>query len=53
MITLKMLDPDRLQSLRANLRNRMKSSPLMDAVAFTKELEANYQKAWTEWCKSA
>jgi predicted O-linked N-acetylglucosamine transferase (SPINDLY family) len=47
------LDPDRLQSLRANLRNRMKSSPLMDAVAFTKELEANYQKAWTEWCKSA
>jgi predicted O-linked N-acetylglucosamine transferase (SPINDLY family) len=47
------LDPERLQSLRANLREKMKSSPLMDAVTFTKELEENYQKAWTEWCKSA
>ena len=45
------LDPDRLQSLRVNLRERMKSSPLMDAVTFTQELEENYQKAWTEWCK--
>ena len=47
------LDPDRLQSLRANLREKMKSSPLMDAVTFTGELEAAYQQAWTEWCRSA
>jgi protein O-GlcNAc transferase len=47
------LDPDRLQSLRANLRERMKTSPLMNAVAFTRELETAYQKAWTQWCKSA
>lgn len=47
------LDPDRLQSLRANLRERLQTSPLMNAVAFTRELETAYQKAWTQWCKSA
>src|SRR6185312_10486672 len=36
-------DPPRLAELRATLRDRMRSSPLMDPIAFCHELEAVYR----------
>jgi protein O-GlcNAc transferase len=43
-------DLDRLQRLRATLRDRMKASPLLDANGFTRNLEAAYRQMWTRWC---
>jgi predicted O-linked N-acetylglucosamine transferase (SPINDLY family) len=43
-------DIHHLQTLRAELRNRMQSSPLMDAPAFTRQLEALYREIWENWC---
>jgi predicted O-linked N-acetylglucosamine transferase (SPINDLY family) len=42
--------PARLAELRRGLRERLQRSPLMDAVAFTRELEAAYRGAWREFC---
>jgi len=39
-------DRDRLTSLRSGLRRRMENSPLMDAAAFTRELEMKLTEAW-------
>jgi protein O-GlcNAc transferase len=39
-------DPESLAGLRATLRERMRSSPLMDARAFTRALEALYRSHW-------
>jgi predicted O-linked N-acetylglucosamine transferase (SPINDLY family) len=41
-------DLDRLESLRSGLRERMSRSPLMDAVRFTRNLEAAYLAMWEE-----
>lgn len=41
-------DVDRLGRLRASLRDRVASSPLCDAVAFTRGLEAAYRELWRE-----
>ena len=39
------LDLDRLRTLRATLRERMRASPMMDAGQFTRELEAVFAQA--------
>ena len=39
-------DRVRLADLRAGLRERLRSSPLMDAPAYTQALEALYRQAW-------
>jgi protein O-GlcNAc transferase len=43
-------DLERLQSLRGGLRPRMLASPLLDAVGFTRNLEAVYRQLWTSHC---
>ncbi|HTW96000.1 MAG TPA: hypothetical protein VMD30_14455, partial [Tepidisphaeraceae bacterium] len=44
-------DPDRLGDLRMSMRQRMKSSPLMDARRFARAIEAAYRRIWQEWAK--
>ena len=44
-------DLDRLATLRAGLRDRLQASPLMDAPAFTRAVEAGYRAMWQEWCE--
>jgi protein O-GlcNAc transferase len=39
----------RLRELRATLRDRMKSSVLMDAPRFARNIEAAYRRIWQEW----
>jgi protein O-GlcNAc transferase len=43
-------DVSKLQVLRAGLRERMKRSPLMDAVGFARGIEAAYRDMWRNWC---
>jgi predicted O-linked N-acetylglucosamine transferase (SPINDLY family) len=43
-------DLDRLAALRAELRNRLKASPLLDGEKFTRGLEAGFREMWTRWC---
>jgi predicted O-linked N-acetylglucosamine transferase (SPINDLY family) len=43
-------DLPRLQELRANLRKRMKNSPLLDAPRFARNLEAIFRQVWGRWC---
>jgi protein O-GlcNAc transferase len=45
-------DLPRLTDLRRTLRNRMHASPLMDAPAFARNIEAAYRAMWHIWCKS-
>ncbi|MGD0540630.1 MAG: tetratricopeptide repeat protein, partial [Tepidisphaeraceae bacterium] len=45
-------DPDRLTRLRSELRHRMATSPLMDAVQFAKDIEDAYRTMWREWCET-
>ena len=45
-------DLPRLASLRASLRDRMKSSPLLDAGRFARNLEATFRMAWRRWCSA-
>ena len=40
------------EELRANLRNRLASSPLMDDDAFVADLESTYRQVWFAWCAS-
>lgn len=46
-------DRSKLAALRAELRPRLRRSPLMDAARFTRELEAAYRKAWRAFCAGA
>ncbi len=39
-----------LASLRSDLRQRLRASPLMDAAGFTRNLEALYREMWRDWC---
>jgi len=43
-------DLPRLAELRASLRQRMRSSPLMDARYFARAVEAAYRQMWRGWC---
>ena len=43
-------DVDRLEALRATLRDRMQESPLADYAGFTRNLEAAYRQMWVDWC---
>ena len=44
-------DLPRLTRLRQELRQRMLSSPLLDAVGFTRELESAYRQLWREYSR--
>ncbi|HET7032184.1 MAG TPA: tetratricopeptide repeat protein, partial [Casimicrobiaceae bacterium] len=43
-------DIDRLTGLRGMLRQRMQSSPLMDAPRFARSIETAYREMWRRWC---
>ncbi len=43
-------DLSRLVELRATLRERMERSPLRDAKAFARDIEAAYRQMWRTWC---
>ncbi len=43
-------DLPRLTALRSGLRERMRTSVLMDADGFTRRLEAAYRRMWRAWC---
>ncbi len=42
-------DLERLSGLRQSLRQRMRSSPLMDAPRFARGIEAAYRRMWELW----
>jgi protein O-GlcNAc transferase len=44
--------PDRIAALRSGMRERMKTSPLMQEESFTRSLEALYRQAWRDWCEN-
>lgn len=46
-------DRSRLRRLHAELRGRMESSPLMDAPAFARDIEAAFLAMWQRWCARA
>jgi predicted O-linked N-acetylglucosamine transferase (SPINDLY family) len=41
-----------LLELRRTLRERMRSSPLMDEPQFARDLEHAYRRMWRSWCES-
>ena len=43
-------DMSYLQKLRAGLRHKMQTSPLMDNQTFTRHLEMAYRQVWEKWC---
>jgi protein O-GlcNAc transferase len=41
-----------LANLRSTLRDRLKSSPLMNAPQFARDVEVCYRTAWKRWCNT-
>lgn len=46
-------DPARVRGVRSGLRDRLKSSPLMDADGFGKRFGAAIRAGWRDWCSQA
>jgi protein O-GlcNAc transferase len=46
-------NPSRLATLRSTLREKLKSSPMMNVQAFTRALESSYQTMWHDWCATS
>ena len=46
-------DAGRVAKLRKSLRGRLKESPLMDELQFTRDLEAVYREMWRTWCEGS
>lgn len=44
------VDLPRLNRLRVTMRERMRSSPLMDAAGFARSLDGIYRNMWRTWC---
>jgi len=44
-------DPAALATLRAELREWMRCSPLMDQQKFARDIEAAYRRMWQTWCE--
>ncbi len=40
-----------LSALRATMRDRLRASPILDQVSFTKNLESLFRHAWRTWCQ--
>jgi predicted O-linked N-acetylglucosamine transferase (SPINDLY family) len=45
-------DAGALAALRSQLRERIESSPVMDAPQFARDLEATFRTIWRTWCTS-
>jgi len=45
-------DRQHVGRLRASLRPRLLASPLCDAPALTRQVEAAYRQFWRQWCRS-
>jgi predicted O-linked N-acetylglucosamine transferase (SPINDLY family) len=43
-------DRSALASLRQNMREHLRSAPILDAARFTRSLEAAYRTIWQHWC---
>lgn len=43
-------DGVRRNALRSGMRSRMEASRLLDAVGYTRGLEAQLRQAWADWC---
>jgi predicted O-linked N-acetylglucosamine transferase (SPINDLY family) len=43
---------ERRRALRAELRDRLVQSPLLDHAGFTRKLEAAIERAWLAWCSA-
>jgi predicted O-linked N-acetylglucosamine transferase (SPINDLY family) len=43
-------DPPRLADIRTTLPDRARTSPLMDAPRFARNLESAYRQMWRRWC---
>ncbi|OAN50581.1 hypothetical protein A6A04_17925 [Paramagnetospirillum marisnigri] len=46
-------DRQKLAALRAGLRQRVQSSPLLDAPTYTRHLENAFRDLWRQWCSAA
>lgn len=46
------VNAERLSSYRANLRDRMRGSRLLDAPSFAREIEAAFRQMWLSWVAS-
>ena len=46
-------DPERLRTMRKNLRDSVASSPLMDQERFTRNMEQAFRDMWKIWATSA
>lgn len=44
------IDRERLPYLHRSLRERMRQSPLCDAIGFTGRIENAYRAVWKDWC---
>jgi protein O-GlcNAc transferase len=46
-------DIPKLEETRSGLRDRMKSSPIMDSAEFARDVESAYRSVWKNWCASS